>query len=199
MAGRLAVNVVDGRGKPVADAVVMLRATSGQPVPAPAKPAHRAVDQRKLVFLPYLQVLRPGDDVVFRNGDSTSHHVYSFAAARTFEFMLVPAQRSSPLRMERTGAIAIGCNIHDQMIAYLYVTDAPWVAQTGASGKVAFEALAAGDYEVQVWQPRLRPGKSALAQKVTIAAADQANKVLTVRLPLLPDPRLRVGREHVHY
>lgn len=197
-AGELTVAVADGSGKPVADAVVMLRPLGDQAGPAPSKPARRYVDQRDLMFVPYLLVFRPGDEVVFRNSDATRHHVYSFSPARTFEFVLVPAQSSPPLKLDKPGAIAVGCNIHDQMIAYLYVTDAPWRVQTGASGKAAFDALPAGDYEIRVWQPRLRPGRTDPVQKVTIAAAGPA-KTLAVPLRLLPDPRLQAGREHVHY
>jgi plastocyanin len=197
-AGQLTVAVNDGSGKPVADAVVMLRPLGDQARPPSAKPARRYVDQRNLMFLPYLLVFRPGDEVVFRNSDATRHHVYSFSPARAFEFVLVPAQSSPPLRVDKPGAIAVGCNIHDQMIAYLYVTDAPWRVQTGASGKALFDALPDGDYEMRVWQPRLRPGRADPVQKVTIAAAGPA-KTLVVPLRLLPDPRLQAGREHAHY
>jgi len=197
-AGQLVVAVDDGQGRPVADAVVMLRPLGAQAKPVNAKPARRYVDQRDLMFVPYLQVFRPGDEVVFRNSDATRHHVYSFSPARTFEFVLVPAQSSPPLKLDRPGAIAVGCNIHDQMIAYLYVTDAPWSVQTGASGKALFDALPAGDYEVRVWQPRLRPGRAEPVRDATVATNGPA-QAISMSLRLLPDPRLQAGREHVHY
>ena len=196
-AGQLVVAVDDGRGKPVADAVVMLRPLGPQGRPPAAHATRHTIDQRDLMFMPYLQVFRPGDEVVFRNSDATRHHVYSFSPARTFEFVLVPAQSSPPLRLDKAGAIAVGCNIHDQMIAYLYVTDAPWVVQTAASGRALFGSLPAGDYEVRVWQPRLRPGRADPARTVSIAA--NAAATLAVPLRLLPDPRAQAGREHVHY
>ena len=195
-AGQLDVKLVDRSGKSVSDAVVTLWPAAGQ-VAAPAE-AHvrRIVDQRKLVFVPYLQVMRPGDEVVFRNSDSTNHHVYSFSSVRAFEFVLAPGQSSPPQRLDKAGAIAIGCNIHDQMISYIYVTDAPRYVQSDASGRAAFGDVPDGDYEVRVWQPRLRPGKPEPRQVVTLGSAPKA---LTVTLNLLPDPRQRVDREHVHY
>jgi plastocyanin len=196
-AARLVVSVDDGHGKAVADAVVMLAPLDAQATPARARPARRTIDQRGLMFMPYLQVFRPGDEVVFRNSDATRHHVYSFSPARSFEFVLVPAQSSPPLKLDKAGAIAVGCNIHDQMIAYLYVTDAPWFVQTGASGKALFDALPAGAYEVRVWQPRLRPGRADPTGRITIAAG--ATATLAMPLRLLPDPRLQDGRERVHY
>ncbi|HSD17816.1 MAG TPA: carboxypeptidase regulatory-like domain-containing protein [Thermomonas sp.] len=196
LAGQLLVGVADDKGTPVADAVVTLRPV-GLPSPAKDKPLRHVVDQRGLAFMPYLQVFRPGDEVVFRNSDATRHHVYSFSPARAFEFVLGPGQSSSPLKLDKVGSIAVGCNIHDQMIAHLYVTDAPWFVQTGANGRAQFDALPAGDYEVRVWQPRLRPGKPEQRQVVRVGKAGQAT--LSVPLRLLPDPRLQVGREHVHY
>lgn len=195
-AGKLDVRLEDTRGKPVADAVVMLWPAGGQGAVTATAPARRFIDQRKLVFMPYLRVMRPGDEVVFRNSDSTHHHVYSFSPVRKFEFVLAPGQVSPPLRLDNTGAIAVGCNIHDQMISYIYVTDAPRFAQTVGSGLATFEDVPAGDYEVRVWHPRLRPGKPQPRQAVS--TGDGATAV-AVRLNLLPDPRQRVDREHVHY
>lgn len=195
-AGQLSVRVAEAGGNAVADAVVMLLPLSGQRMPAARAPARRVVDQRDLMFLPYLQTAQPGDTVVFRNSDRTYHHVYSFSSARAFEFVLAPGQGSPPLRLDKPGAIAVGCNIHDPMIAHLYVTDAPRYAQTGASGKASFEDLPAGDYEVRVWQPRLRPGRPEPRQAVTLGAA---SKAIGVTVALLPDPRKRTDREHVHY
>jgi plastocyanin len=197
MAGTLAVGVADEKGRPIADAVVTLRPSAGH-ASSGAKPTRHIVDQRKLVFVPYLQVFRPGDEVVFRNSDSTRHHVYSFSAARSFEFVLAPTQSSPPIKLEREGAIAVGCNIHDPMIAYLYVTDAPWFVQTTATGRAVFDGLPGGDYVVQVWQPRLRPGRVESLQQVHVEATGPG-KTLSVALRLLPDPRLQAGREHVHY
>jgi plastocyanin len=195
-AGNLGVTILDASGKPVADAVVTLRPAGAQPaIPAQAH-LHRVVDQRNQMFVPYVQVVRPGDEVVFRNSDRTFHHVYSFSAVRGFDFVLAPGHSSPPLLLDKTGAIAVGCNIHDQMISYLYVTDAPRFGQSGPSGSVVFEDLQAGNYEVHVWQPRLRPGKPEPEQSVLVS---EGTKSISLTLTLLPDPRHRTDLEHVHY
>jgi plastocyanin len=197
IAGQVVVNVGDEKGRPVADAVVTLRSLPNA-AEGRSSPARYIIDQRNLQFVPYLQVLRPGDEVVFRNSETTRHHVYSFSTAKPLEFVLVPGQSSPALTLDKPGPIAVGCNIHDRMIAYLYVTDAPRFVQTTASGRAVFDALPAGDYEVRVWQPRLRPGKPEPRQQVRVGAAGSATAV-SVPLRLLPDPRLLSGREHVHY
>ena len=197
----LTVHVADDRGKPVADAVVTVvqeGASSGQPAKSASAPTTRYIDQKNLTFIPYIEIFRPGDSVVFRNSDKTRHHVYSFSPPKSFEYMLVPGQSSPPLQLDKSGVIAVGCNIHDQMIAYMIVSDAPWIAQSGADGDVAFHDLPAGAYSVQVWQPRLRPGARAIVQSATLAGAS-ASQSLVFRLSLLPDSRSVMDREHMSY
>ena len=195
-ASDLSVTVLDAGGAPVADAVVTVRAVDRPAGTAPS-PVRRTIDQQALDFIPYLEVFRPGDEVVFRNSDRTRHHVYSFSPVKSFEFVLAPNESSPPQRLDEPGVVAVGCNIHDQMISYLYVTDAPRFARTGPGGKVRFDALRAGDYEVRAWQPRLRPGRAEPMQEVGLGTT--GDKALVFSLALLPDPRRQSGREHVHY
>src|SRR5690242_7111812 len=79
-AAGLKVRIVDQRGAPVADAVVTVVSRDAASLPKPAhKPETRVIDQKNLMFVPYVEVFRPGDSVVFRNSDNTRHHVYSFS------------------------------------------------------------------------------------------------------------------------
>ena len=201
-AAELAVVLDDGHGHPVADAVVTVlpRGQSERSPEAKRRraPQRKTIDQKDLAFVPYIEVFRPGDEVVFRNSDGTRHHVYSFSPIKSFEFVLAPGQSSAPQRLDSTRVIAVGCNIHDQMITYLYISDAPWIARSDSAGRVEVKGLPAGTYDVRVWQPRLRPGRPDLVQSTTIVAALES-KVLTFALPLLPDPRLQFDREHTRY
>jgi plastocyanin len=198
-AADLRVLVTDQRGQPVADAVVAVLLPPGAKAPPPAPPRVHTVNQVALTFVPYLEVLRPGDEVVFRNGDRTRHHVYSFSAAKSFEFMLSPGQSSAPLVLDRPGVIAVGCNIHDSMINYLYVTDAPWIARTGADGVATIGGVpAGGGYRVQAWQPRLRPGR-APSMEENLTLTEGAAKQLAFKLALLPDSRRQPDRERARY
>jgi plastocyanin len=197
-AAELRVQVTDQHGKPVADAVVGVLVPPGvQPPPPPPARTH-TVNQVALTFVPYMEVLRPGDQVVFHNSDRTRHHVYSFSAAKTFEFMLNPGQSSTPLVLDRAGVIAVGCNIHDSMITYLYVSAAPWSARTGADGIARFSGVPAGDYAVQVWHPRLRPGRAPSMQE-NVAVGESAAVQLSFKLSLLPDTRRQPDLERARY
>lgn len=197
-AADLRVLVTDQRGKPVADAVVSALPPTGAPAPAAPAPRTHTINQVALTFVPYIEVFRPGDKVVFHNSDRTRHHVYSFSAAKAFEFMLSPGQGSSPLSLDRPGVVAVGCNIHDQMITYLYVSNAPWIARSGADGVATLAGLPAGNYSVHAWQPRLRPGR-AEAVLASVPVGKPGAVPVTFKLALLPDTRRQPDRERAQY
>ena len=202
-AAELEVRVNDRRGAPVADAVVTVvirGAAPGEGRKASLRPSAspRVIDQKALAFTPYVEVFRPGNEVVYRNSDRTRHHVYSFSPIKAFEFVLAPGETSAPLKLERSGVIAVGCNIHDGMINYLYISDAPWAARTDARGVVGFRGLPAGAYDVRVWQPRLPPKRPDLVQSGLTLRADE-RRSLDFSLSLLPDSRLQFDREHTRY
>jgi plastocyanin len=195
-AGRVVIEVVDTSGHPVADAVVSLAPMPGTTSRTIAS-ATRYVDQKDETFLPYVTALHPGDSVIFRNSDNTRHHVYSFSDMVKFEYMLGPGESSPALPMKGPGNAAVGCNIHDQMLTYLYVTKDPEMATTDAQGRASIDGVNAGQYRAHAWHPQLRPGVTLPIQGVTVSEAAPA----TVRfnLALLPDPRGAMDREHIGY
>ena len=84
-AADLSVTVRTTAGKPVADAVVMLRpAAGGAPKP---EPGYR-MSQHHMQFDPFVLIVPVGAEVAFPNLDPVRHHVYSFSPARTFELKL---------------------------------------------------------------------------------------------------------------
>ena len=192
-AASLSVLVTDRAGKPVADAVVTVLGAG----PRHAQAAH-VVDQKQLTFLPYVEVFHPGDSLVFRNSDGTRHHVYSFSPAKQFELVVEARGQSAPMLLDKTGVVAVGCNIHDGMISYLYVTEAPYAARTDETGRVSFAGMPAGAFDVRVWQPRLPPGRPDLRQQSIVLGA-QDTRTVAFPLTLRPDSRRQFDREHTHY
>jgi plastocyanin len=203
VAGDLQVQVQDQHGLPVADAVATLR-----PLPSAAgagdeqlpvrKPQTKLIDQRDETFIPYVEIFHPQDQVIFHNSDGTRHHVYSFAPSKAFEMVLKPGESSAALLLDKPGTIAVGCNIHDQMISYLVVTDAPLAGKTDASGRLHFDGLPAADYQLHIWHPRLRPGAEVPALSVLLDSS-QASAERSFRLQLLPDTRAGADPERVDY
>jgi plastocyanin len=195
-AGRVVIEVVDTSGHPVADAVVSLAPMPGTTSRTTAA-ATRYVDQKDETFHPYVTALHPGDSVIFRNSDTTRHHVYSFSDMVKFEYMLGPGESSPALTMASPGNAAVGCNIHDQMLTYLYVTKDPEMATTDAQGRASIDGVMPGQYRAHAWHPQLRAGVTLPIQGVTVN--EEAPATVRFNLALLPDPRGAMDREHIGY
>ena len=174
----LTVRVADASGRPVRDAVVTLYPSASGAKPARAG-GHFVVSQKNLEFHPFLTIVPVGADVSFPNLDPTKHHVYSFSAAKKFELKLFAKDQSRTVHFDKPGVVALGCNIHDQMSAFIVVTDSPWTARTNAQGLVTFADAPNGPSRVTVWHPYLRaPG----GQVQEALAAAQRNASFQVRL-----------------
>jgi len=188
LAATLKLQISDQGGQPLADAVAALYPDTPDPSAKPAAPRDHFVDQKDETFVPFVEVVTVGDAVIFRNSDRTRHHVYTFSPLATppFDFILKPKELSAPIRLQKLGAIPIGCNIHDFMINYLFVTDSRWAAKTDDKGAVILTDVPPGTYTVKLWHPRLRPGAPQPASPVTVSG-DQASASLS--MTVLPPPR----------
>lgn len=184
VAGMLAITVTDGNGRPMRDAVVSLVPNEEARMPQAAShlAATKIIDQKDETFMPLVAVVPVGGSVVFTNSDHTMHHVYSFAPIRQFEIALDRGARSTAIRFDRAGIAAVGCNIHDQMITYVYVTASPWTVVTGPDGVAHFD-LPAGAYRTSLWHPELAPGREVPATSVVVGSAPVT---ATMNLPRLP-------------
>jgi plastocyanin len=146
-AATLEITVKDTRGAPVEDAVVWAMPKAG---PAPFRKREAAISQRDKTFVPMVTVIQTGTPVQFPNLDPIRHHVYSFSAPKPFELKLYAGTPVAPVVFDKPGEVVLGCNIHDHMIAWVYVVDTPWFAKTAADGQAKIEGLPAGEYDLQV-------------------------------------------------
>jgi plastocyanin len=167
-AGSLSVSVVDKDGKPVPDAVVVVVPANKSVQPKTPLPTQAAINQEKMQFIPAVTLVPVGAKVRFANNDPWDHHVRSSPAGMGqfnttnagFELRLEgkpdgkPA-KTSDVTMDKPGvmgATLLGCFIHGSMRGYVYVSDSPWAAKTGANGMVTFDDLPDGAAQVKLWQ-----------------------------------------------
>ena len=148
----ISVMVVDRDGHGVGEAVVTATPAAANAGAAPT-PKAAVMDQRNLAFVPRVLVVRVGTSVEFPNNDSVSHQVYSFSAAKRFQLPLYKGEVHPPISFDQPGLVVLGCNIHDGMVGYIYVTDAPYFGKTETSGSVQLKALPVGDYRLAIWSP----------------------------------------------
>jgi plastocyanin len=191
-AGDLTISVVDAAGRPVHDVVV--KAASADLPGAPLKAA-AVMDQQQLAFVPSILVVAVGTSVEFPNSDSVSHQVYSFSSAKKFQLPLYKGSRHPPVTFDREGLVVLGCNIHDQMVGYIYVTSAPWFGKTDSSGTLRFQNLRAGMYQVTIWSPFIADLPPTLARTVRIDVPESTPTQfrLTRALRTQPQPGPRRG------
>jgi plastocyanin len=112
------------------------------------------MDQVDRRFEPEVLVVRTGTSVSFPNSDSIAHQVYSFSPAKRFTLPLYRGRVHPPLLFDQPGVVVLGCNIHDQMIGYIVVTNSPYFGMTDEHGRAVFASLPAGNYRVSLWHPR---------------------------------------------
>lgn len=169
-AGALNVNFVDAAGAPLADAVALLEPESGR---TPVRPMpDTEISQAKRQFAPRVTLITTGTRVTFPNFDTVRHHVYSFSTIKTFELKLYNGVPGVPVVFDKPGVAVLGCNIHDNMSAWVVVADTPWAARSPASGRARIEAIPPGNYKLRLWHPGLPPNTEPPPVALTIGAAD---------------------------
>jgi plastocyanin len=183
-AAPLSVRVVDSSGRPVRDAVVTLY-PSGTAARKPRAGGRFTVSQQNMQFHPFLTIVPVGADVSFPNLDTTKHHVYSFSPAKRFELKLFAKDQSRTVHFDKAGVVALGCNIHDQMTAFIVVTDSAWTARTNGQGIAAFADAPDAPGRVTVWHPYLRAPGGIVQQGLSTA---QRSASFSVRLRPPPPP-----------
>jgi plastocyanin len=174
-AATLDVQVKDEKGAPVADAVVYA-VPETQQIPSGHKVA--TMDQKNRMFAPHVLPIQTGTWVEFPNNDDIRHQVYSQSPAMKFQLPLYKGTLARPLQFPRPGVILLGCNIHDQMSAYIIVVDTPYFAKT-EGGKATLRDMVAGKYAVHVWYQGM--GDEPKVETLTVADADHPSLSFVVR------------------
>jgi plastocyanin len=165
LAGMVTINVTTHAGIAAEDTVIVLNPLDAAP------PPHRdaaIIDQINKRFVPRVSVVRTGTEVTFPNSDRIRHQVYSFSPAKTFSLKLYAGSPNTPVTFDHPGLVVLGCNIHDNMVAYVAVVDSPYFAKTADSGSVTM-TLPAGRYRLLAWHPN---AVAAIApREITVSAA----------------------------
>jgi plastocyanin len=185
-AGELVVQLRNANGAPVRNAVVTLYPAGKPTAPAPARSFR--IEQRNLQFNPFVLVVPVGSQVSFPNFDSVRHHVYSFSPVKKFELKLYAREQHHAVRFDKAGAVPLGCNIHDQMTAFIKVVDTGLAAQSDASGRAIFTSAPTGPLLARVWHPYLRAPGNQIELRWN---GSPARQVQTVGLKLRPPPPAR--------
>jgi plastocyanin len=170
-AADLTVRVKTPAGKPVANAVVAFYPTGGTGSARLQGPFRMA--QHDLQFDPFVLIVPVGAEVSFPNLDRVMHHVYSFSPTKTFELKLYGKGQGHAVRFDKAGVAAIGCNIHDQMVAYIFVSDTPFTARTNAAGVAVLSNAPAASGRLKIWHPYAKAKGNTVEQAAAFAGGAQ--------------------------
>ena len=154
-AATLTLQVTDAAGKPVHDAVAY--AEPELAMPPPKQFPRIEIEQKGKKFLPIVSVVQTGTSILFPNNDTVRHHIYSFSPAKTFEQKLYSGVPEKPVLFDKAGTVVLGCNIHDFMLAYIYVVDTPYFAKTDVNGKLSID-IPNGKYQLKLVHADLPAG-----------------------------------------
>jgi plastocyanin len=184
----IVATVTDTQGGPLADVVVFALPSDGN-LRLTGKPREEAILQVDKEFVPKVTPVFVAAAVSFPNNDSVRHHVYSFSSAKRFELPLYQGVPAKPVVFERPGVVVLGCNIHDWMVAYVYVSESPYFAKTGADGKATIADLAPRAYVVRVWHPQLEGEEEQTRKAVDVSKLRRGEVAWS--LALKPEVRVR--------
>lgn len=161
--------IVVGPDGGVRDVVVLLKDVGkGKPWPKLAKPPE--LINRECVFVPHVQAIRVGGDVVVVNSDPVLHNTHSFYGRLTIFNLALPnkGQRITKSVSRRPGVMRVECDAHGWMLAWIYVTENPYSAVTGDNGTFVISDVPPGTYTLVAWQAHTGP----VEMKVSVEAKE---------------------------
>ena len=188
----IVATVTDQQGKPVADAVIVAVPSDGN-IRLPSRPPENVVDQVDKQFTPRVQVVLVGTPVTFPNNDNVRHQVYSFSSAKRFELPLYAGMPAQPVLFDKPGVVVLGCNIHDWMVGFIYVSESPYFAKTGPDGKATLTDLPPRAYILRVWHPQMDVAEETTRKTVEVTRTRPADVGWALKLK----PEVRVRRAPV--
>ncbi|UTW55539.1 hypothetical protein [Kordiimonas sp. SCSIO 12610] len=174
------ISVTDQVGDQLEGAVVYLERTDGQPIAWTKDDDVKIIDQKGEQFSPFVTALSVGDSLEFHNTDPITHHVYSFSKIKPINIIVPARQNSEAFKFDEQGVVAVGCNIHDHMAAFIYVAPSPVNGITNADGQVKFSNLPSGDYNLSYWHHRV-PRSQTKNQKISVTGSTEIAVKISIR------------------
>jgi Polysaccharide lyase family 4, domain II len=114
------------------------------------------VDNKECLFEPHIQIGRYKGQVEAKNDDPLLHNTNLALAgegtSKTLANIALPQQGGSQTKdLKKAGVVAVKCDVHEWMKAWIYVSKHPYVAISGDDGTFEIANVPAGEYNVKVW------------------------------------------------
>ena len=174
---------VVGPNHELKDVVVLIKGITGKSTGASAPPL--VLDQKGCEYLPYVEAVQTGQQIVVRNSDPVLHNVHATPTVAGNEEKNIPQVAGAPditISFSKPESfLRFKCDVHPWMFSYVTVVDSPYFAVTGADGKFKIANVPAGKYTVQAIH---RKANLAAPAEKDIEVKDGDNKLdFTIDLP----------------
>ena len=161
---------VNGLPSP-ANILVYLNRAPGQKVDLSG--AKFVMDQQNLTFIPHVLPVPVGASVLFPNNDKVDHNIFSLSRTKKFNLgSYKPGEHRTEV-FDQPGIVELRCDVHAEMLAYIYVMANPYFGVTDAEGHFRIPdsdylkahgignvpELPAGTYSVKTRHEKLRTEK----------------------------------------
>jgi plastocyanin len=143
-------------GGRLANAVVYIKSGLGDRAFAtPSDPV--VIDQKGCLYDPHVVALMVGQPLRFRNSDQEAHNVHGHPkTVDAWNFLMSRPGSTRDVSFDKPEVgIAVACDVHPWMRAYVSVFDNPYFAVTPSDGTITLKAVPPGDYVVAAWHEAL--------------------------------------------
>jgi len=145
------------------------------------------LDQRSKEFIPRLLPVIIGQKVRFTNSDVFQHNVFSPHAQESFDLGRYGTGEAREIEFKEIGPHPIYCDIHQKMVADIFVVPNRYFALTDDKGRFRIADVPPGTYQLRGWH--ILGGKT--AQKVEVA-----RETVSIALSMQSTKLLREMEEH---
>lgn len=119
------------------------------------KASQKEMVQKFTEFHPKILPINIGDTVIFPNKDTVNHSVYSFSKTKSFNIDLYK-DKLPEVTFDQAGVVTLGCNIHDWMVGYVYISQSPLHAVSKNQGKLSIKDIPLDTYKIIAWHPKMK-------------------------------------------
>jgi plastocyanin len=140
-----------GNGEGVAGVIVYLDSmTSGKAFPNTEK---AALDQKGCEFIPHVQVVKAGTNVLVSNSDKVLHNFRMTMNGKPILNEVEP-EGAPPhqVMLNMAGLNTVVCDVHPWMRGFVMVTEHPYYAITDSNGRYTLANVPPGRYTLKMWR-----------------------------------------------
>jgi plastocyanin len=137
------------------------------------------LDQNGCVFVPHVLVAKAGGPVDILNSDGILHNLHTYGTKNPAINKAQPKfKKVMTEKFAKPETFKITCDAHPWMLAWIVVSDHPYVAVTDEQGAFKLDGVPAGAYKVEIFHP----GSGAKETKeVKVSAKEEARLAVELK------------------